>query len=111
MSTLKVPYANGMRLGQGFNTYTQSICLDNAVRFDLSESSSPLTDAPKGPVPQTAKYTSRLVNKMSDVVDTMNLSAALSIRLGGVTAAGTGEYFSEDKVSERSGSSQNTDML
>lgn len=25
------PYNNGMRLGQGFNSYTQQICLDHAV--------------------------------------------------------------------------------
>lgn len=99
MSSLEVPYANGMRLGQGFNTYMRSICLDNAVTFDASGSSSLAGDARKGPVSQTVEYTSRLVNKMSDVADTMNISAALSIKLGGVTAAGSGAYMSEDKVS------------
>lgn len=31
MATMLAPYTNGMRLGQGFNSYTQQICLDQAV--------------------------------------------------------------------------------
>lgn len=34
MAQLLAPYHNGMRLGQGFNSYTQQICLDNAVLLD-----------------------------------------------------------------------------
>jgi hypothetical protein len=34
MATLLAPYHNGMRLGQGFNSYTQQIGLDNAVLPD-----------------------------------------------------------------------------
>jgi hypothetical protein len=34
MAQLLAPYHNGMRLGQGFNSYTQQICLDNAVLPD-----------------------------------------------------------------------------
>lgn len=31
MAMLLAPYNNSMRLGQGFNSYTQQICLDKAV--------------------------------------------------------------------------------
>lgn len=34
MSLLLVPYTNAMRLGQGFNSYTQQICVDDAVVVD-----------------------------------------------------------------------------
>lgn len=34
MAQILAPYHNGMRLGQGFNSYTQQICLDNAVLID-----------------------------------------------------------------------------
>lgn len=37
MAQLLAPYHNGMRLGQGFNSYTQQICLDNAVLMDNEE--------------------------------------------------------------------------
>lgn len=31
MSLLLAPYNNAMRLGQGFNSYIQQICIDDAV--------------------------------------------------------------------------------
>ncbi|KAK0554870.1 hypothetical protein OC845_000511 [Tilletia horrida] len=34
MSLLLAPYNNAMRLGQGFNSYTQQICIDDAVLID-----------------------------------------------------------------------------
>lgn len=34
MAQLLAPYNNSMRLGQGFNSYTQQICLDKAVITD-----------------------------------------------------------------------------
>jgi hypothetical protein len=37
MAQLLAPYHNGMRLGQGFNSYTQQICLDHAVLLDTDE--------------------------------------------------------------------------
>lgn len=37
MAQLLAPYNNSMRLGQGFNSYTQQICLDQAVLPDTSD--------------------------------------------------------------------------
>lgn len=34
MVQLLAPYSNSMRLGQGFNSYAQQICLDRAVHPD-----------------------------------------------------------------------------
>ncbi|MCJ1249394.1 hypothetical protein MMC30_006617 [Trapelia coarctata] len=34
MAFILAPYNNAMRLGQGFNTYTQQICIDDAVVID-----------------------------------------------------------------------------
>jgi hypothetical protein len=34
MAQMLAPYNNSMRLGQGFNSYTQQICLDKAVLPD-----------------------------------------------------------------------------
>ncbi|KAF3940573.1 hypothetical protein ABW19_dt0208725 [Dactylella cylindrospora] len=34
MAQTLAPYNNAMRLGQGFNSYTQQICIDNAVSID-----------------------------------------------------------------------------
>lgn len=37
MAQLLAPYNNSMRLGQGFNSYTQQICLDQAVLLNTDE--------------------------------------------------------------------------
>ena len=37
MAQLLAPYNNSMRLGQGFNSYTQQICLDRAVLPDTTD--------------------------------------------------------------------------
>jgi hypothetical protein len=33
MALLLAPYNNSMRLGMGFNSYTQTLCIDNAVEI------------------------------------------------------------------------------
>nr|XP_036588070.1 uncharacterized protein CTRU02_02082 [Colletotrichum truncatum]KAF6799211.1 hypothetical protein CTRU02_02082 [Colletotrichum truncatum] len=44
MAQLLAPYNNSMRLGQGFNSYIQQICLDNAVLEDTEENRARLDD-------------------------------------------------------------------
>ncbi|KAF5567875.1 hypothetical protein FNAPI_449 [Fusarium napiforme] len=44
MSLLLAPYNNGMRLGQGFNSYTQQICIDDAVVIDPDRVDNPVTN-------------------------------------------------------------------
>ncbi|EME41203.1 hypothetical protein DOTSEDRAFT_55095 [Dothistroma septosporum NZE10] len=44
MAFILAPYNNAMRLGQGFNTYTQQICVDDAVVIDPSRSENVLTN-------------------------------------------------------------------
>ncbi|EXJ55901.1 hypothetical protein A1O7_08832 [Cladophialophora yegresii CBS 114405] len=44
MSLLLAPYTNAMRLGQGFNSYTQQICVDDAVIVDPNRAENILTN-------------------------------------------------------------------
>ncbi|CAI6340662.1 unnamed protein product [Periconia digitata] len=44
MSIQLVPYNNAMRLGQGFNSYTQTICVDDAVIVDPKRAENVLTN-------------------------------------------------------------------
>lgn len=72
MAVLLAPYNNAMRLGQGFNSYTQQICLSNAVkRAEKSEDDDGAytKDVPgeKPGVSQIVSYSSRFVDKLSDV--------------------------------------------
>jgi hypothetical protein len=116
MAQLLAPYHNGMRLGQGFNSYTQQICLDNAVLIDNNQHRSrvreyyvpddlhhatkqnmlpPLkednshglitmggTDEEKPKLqpwvkPQIVTYSSRFVDKLQDVTESMNVSGVV----------------------------------
>ncbi|KAF2741957.1 hypothetical protein M011DRAFT_462809 [Sporormia fimetaria CBS 119925] len=44
MSIQLVPYNNAMRLGQGFNSYTQQICIDDAVVIDPNRAENVVTN-------------------------------------------------------------------
>ncbi|PCD30265.1 hypothetical protein FGRA07_10415 [Fusarium graminearum] len=44
MALRLAPYNNGMRLGQGFNSYTQQICVDDAVVTDPDRIDNPVTN-------------------------------------------------------------------
>ncbi|KAE8230988.1 hypothetical protein CF326_g4004 [Tilletia indica] len=44
MSLLLAPYNNGMRLGQGFNSYTQQICVDDAVVMNPERAENVVTN-------------------------------------------------------------------
>ena len=44
MSLLLAPYNNVMRLGQGFNSYTQQICVDDAVFVDPDRAENVVTN-------------------------------------------------------------------
>ncbi|KAF4446873.1 Mannose-binding lectin [Fusarium austroafricanum] len=44
MALLLAPYTNAMRLGQGFNSYTQQICVDDAVVIDPNRAENIVTN-------------------------------------------------------------------
>ncbi|KAK1749598.1 hypothetical protein QBC47DRAFT_418824 [Echria macrotheca] len=155
MALKLVPYNNAMRLGQGFNSYTQEICVDNAVVGITSEEDSQIimagTSLPVVPLPpkpvdngavgvtpaansggvvvpptgnppvvpiatvpkdvnilgtleakvtrypsQIVTFTSRYVNKLSDVASSLNISGSLSIKYGELSGGGSGSYVDSD---------------
>lgn len=55
--------------------------------------------APRGPS-QTVTYTSRFVDRLSDVMDDMSVSASLSIKAGKVGGSGKGAFVDSDKFKE-----------
>ena len=81
MTMLRMPYNNAMRLGQGVNSFTQQLCMIDAVTkktkaekmLDAArESGNDLEDDADGPGPpvgisQIVSYSSRFVDKVSDV--------------------------------------------
>ncbi|KAI9859457.1 MAG: hypothetical protein M1824_003798 [Vezdaea acicularis] len=93
MTLLLAPYNDSMRLGMGFNSYTQAICIDNAV--DVVESSSLVRGQNTA---QVVTYSSRVVETLSDVVETLNISYCSSIKKGTVEVAGSANTVNEDKI-------------
>ncbi|KAK3389204.1 hypothetical protein B0H63DRAFT_536977 [Podospora didyma] len=178
MAQLLAPYNNSMRLGQGFNSYIQQICLDHAVLEDTeanqarlerillaggaspgslpaprsgaaprgssltpstssyeqiepkdateaSESAAsvppeddeedyaeaerkrimgrkgrqtrPIEERPPWVKAQIVTYSSRFVDKLSDVTNAMNISGSLSIKTGTIGGTANGSYVDSDK--------------
>ncbi|KAK4148682.1 hypothetical protein C8A00DRAFT_38741 [Chaetomidium leptoderma] len=91
---LRAPFQSGMVLGMGFNSYTQSTCLNTAVTIKT-------TVAPDKPaVPQQVTYNRKLVDKLSQVSSNLNVSGTLSIKAGMFTGSGGGSYVDETTFSD-----------
>ena len=94
---LLAPYNDSMHLGQGFNSFLQVQCIDKAVEIP---GSALKTEAPRsgaGNVSQVVSYSSRFVNKISDVVRSMNISAGSSIKRGTIEVSGNSLSVDEAK--------------
>jgi translation initiation factor 1 (eIF-1/SUI1) len=93
---LLAPYNDSMRLGQGFNSFLQEPRLNNAVHVVEDDISTTRGRGGKD-VSQVVSYTSRFVERISDVVRTMNLSAGSSIKKGTIEVGGNSLSLDETK--------------
>lgn len=107
-----VPYSNVMRIGQGFNSYTQACCIDKAVTFVPLErkkrpaqndsASSTATGKVSGRDPerisQRVAYKCSFISNMSEIAKELNVSGALCIKKGSLDASGSGQYIDEEQV-------------
>lgn len=91
---LLVPYNDSMRLGQGYNSFLQTPCIDRAVQIDSED----VVKVVGGP--QIVSYSSRLVNRISDVARSMNISPAASIKNGSLEVPGHHVSIDEVKFAE-----------
>jgi hypothetical protein len=87
-------YDASMRIGQGYNSFLQIPCMNNAVR-GTSEILETFDTTP-----QTVSYSTRLVTKISDVVRLMNISVGSSIKDGSIKAPGGLMCIDELKFAE-----------
>ncbi|KLP16646.1 Uncharacterized protein LW94_7661 [Fusarium fujikuroi] len=95
---LLAPYNDSMHLGQGFNSFLQQPCIDGAVKLTQADLQTQAARA-GGPsnVSQAVSYSSRFVEKISDVVRSMNISAASSIKVGTIEVSGNSVSVDEAK--------------
>ncbi|KAG2421935.1 hypothetical protein HFD88_005911 [Aspergillus terreus] len=104
MSTTIAPYNDSMRIGSGFNSYTQQLCINDAVikenRTAATEQdlSPKLTDGTR--VSQQVTFTSKFVEHASDITEAMSISGALEIKFQGIGLKASGSYVDSSKVKE-----------
>ena len=95
---LLAPYNDSMHLGQGFNSFLQVQCVDNAVEIPVSAIQTQVVRAGSAEkVSQVVSYSSRFVDKISDVVRSMNISAGSSIKSGSIEVSGNSLSVDEAK--------------
>ncbi|KAI8681752.1 hypothetical protein NCS55_00428200 [Fusarium keratoplasticum] len=95
MSMILAPYNDAMRIGQGFNSYTHELCIDGAVLVKSSDQGEQnQTKTIESPA-QIVSYSARVVEKLSDVVEGMNVSYCSSIKKGTVAVSGSSSTIDE----------------
>ncbi|EYB33368.1 hypothetical protein FG05_10572 [Fusarium graminearum] len=90
MTLRLAPYNDAMRLGQGFNSYTHELCIDQAVKVKQRKNVES-----KGETSQVVSYSARFVEKLSDVVETMNVSYSSAIKKGTIEISGNSSTVDE----------------
>ncbi|KAL6797472.1 hypothetical protein GGI42DRAFT_362129 [Trichoderma sp. SZMC 28013] len=85
------PYNDTMRLGQGYNSFLQLQCLDDAVKIDASELQTHVA---------RADPSANFVEKISDVARSKNISAASSIKSGTMGISGISLSADEAKFAD-----------
>ncbi|KAJ6479052.1 hypothetical protein C8R45DRAFT_833116 [Mycena sanguinolenta] len=117
MALLLAPYNDAMRLGMGFNSFTQQLCVNDAVRRaggnqetatekSLRPQYQPgLMTAPDGSnvdISQDVTWTAKFVDKMSEVTNSLNISGSLQLKVeaigGGVKASAS--FLDSNKFKE-----------
>ena len=69
MAMLRAPYNNAMRLGQGVNSFTQQLCILDTVTKGADNDAQSVDDSRPGlGISQIVSYSSRFVDKVSDVM-------------------------------------------
>ncbi|EMT73804.1 hypothetical protein FOC4_g10002835 [Fusarium odoratissimum] len=72
MPLLLAPYDDAMRLGMGFNSYTQTMCIYSYSAVEATDENMITSQT----LPPKITYSSKLFEWVSEVVDTMDISRA-----------------------------------
>ncbi|KAK3933940.1 hypothetical protein QBC46DRAFT_400905 [Diplogelasinospora grovesii] len=100
MATLLAPYNTAMQLGSGFNSYTQQLCINNAVVRDNGSRDPTAEQKPKLPMAQEVTYKTSVIDKVTDVTNAMNINPAFSIKYDAFDVKGKGDFINTSKVKE-----------
>lgn len=93
---LLAPYNDSMRLGQGYNSFLHAPCIYDAMQVNPDRVSVKPASS-NGSTSQAVNYSSRFVDKISDVVKSLNVSAGGSIKNGGIIGSSNTATLDEAK--------------
>ncbi|KAK6526632.1 hypothetical protein TWF694_005213 [Orbilia ellipsospora] len=101
MATQLVPYNTAMQLGSGFNSFTQTLCINDAVvrEADPTSESRKYEKEPK-PVAQSVTYKTCIIEKTTDVTDEMNINGAFNIKYDQLQVDGSGKFINTNKIKD-----------
>ncbi|VUC29191.1 unnamed protein product [Clonostachys rosea] len=120
MATQIVPYNTAMQLGSGFNSFTQTPCVDHAVIRDVDIIAKLEEDGEEHKqVAQSVTYKTCVIEKTTDVTDEMKVSAtapitytlltdflqwqingAFNIKYDQLTVDGSGNFVNTNKIKD-----------
>ncbi|MCJ1457650.1 hypothetical protein MMC28_008019 [Mycoblastus sanguinarius] len=90
-----------MKLGSGFNSYTQQLCIDHAVGQDDAAPKYAYNIVKAEGIAQSVTYKTEVISKMSDITDALDISGALTIKYNNlVDGSGKGSFINSNKIKE-----------
>ena len=96
-ASILTPYDDSMRLGQGYNSFLHIPCVHDAIKIGQGDVTITKPNNTSPPISQAVNYSSRFVDKISEVAKSMNVSAGSSIKNGSIISSGSTLSFDEGK--------------
>ncbi|KAF3926813.1 hypothetical protein ABW20_dc0101301 [Dactylellina cionopaga] len=101
MATQLVPYNTAMQLGSGFNSFTQTLCISDAVMRDPDAKKEDKDDKlDNRAVAQSVTYKTCIIEKTTDVTDEMNINGAFNIKYDQLQVDGSGRFINTNKIKD-----------
>ncbi|KAJ7093719.1 hypothetical protein C8R44DRAFT_989861 [Mycena epipterygia] len=109
MAYLLAPYNSAMRLGMGFNSFTQQLCINDVVK---AKDNQPATERNLRPqykkgemessTSQVVTWSAKFVDRISEVTDSMNISGSLEIKCDAIGGGGgaSARFIDSNKFKE-----------
>ena len=94
---LLATYNESMRLGQGYKSFLQTSCIEDAVEYGPDQVVVERVPSGSSGTSQIVSYSLRFVERISEVVRNMYISAGSSIKTGSVEISGSALSVDEDK--------------
>ncbi|KAM7193005.1 hypothetical protein V8F33_008053 [Rhypophila sp. PSN 637] len=97
---LLIPYNDALRLGDGYNSFLQVPCINNAISIPPEAVARRQSGNGGNGSQQVVEYSSQFVENISDFTKIMNISAASTIKNGGDVVVGHSGTLDEAKFVE-----------